>query len=92
MENDVEYQDSQAAASRVVSVEAVFPGHRGEIAEARSWIKTCETCLLVRKPWAYNEANLRAARVCKNTGKLISAEALHHLKELEWRLTAGDGV
>ncbi len=45
MENDVEYQDACAAASRVVSVKPFFPVTEEEIAEARSWIETCETCV-----------------------------------------------
>ena len=81
MENDVEYQDSCAAASRVVSVKPFFPVTEEEIAEARSWIKTCETCVCCAETFGpYNEANRALREYAKTLGKLIPAEALHHLE------------
>ena len=52
-----------------------------EIAEARSWIKTCETCVCCAETFGpYNEANRALREYAKTLGKLIPAEALHHLE------------
>ena len=81
MENDVEYQDACAAASRVVSVKPFFPVTEEEIAEARSWIKTCETCICCAETFGpYNEANRALCEYAKTLGKLIPVEALYHLE------------
>ena len=81
MENDVEYQDACAAASRVVSVKPFFPVAEKEIAEARSWIETCETCICCAEAFGpYNEASRALREYAKTLGKLIPAEALHHLE------------
>ena len=81
MENDVEYQDACAAASRVVSVKPFFPVTEEEIAEARSWIKTCETCICCAETFGpYNEANRALCEYAKTLGKLIPAEALYYLE------------
>ena len=81
MENDVEYQDACAAASRVVSVKPFFPVTEEEIAEARSWIETCETCVCCAEAFGpYNEANRALCEYAKTLGKLIPAEALYYLE------------
>ena len=66
MENDVEYQDACAAASRVVSVKPFFPVTEEEIAEARSWIKTCETCVCCAGGFrALQRSEPCTVRICK---------------------------
>ena len=80
MENDVEYQDACAAASRVVSVKPFFPVAEKEIAEARSWIETCETCVCCAEAFGpYNEANRALREYAKTLGKLIPVEAQQNL-------------
>lgn len=69
------------AASRVVSVKPFFPVTEEEIAEARSWIETCETCVCCAEAFGpYNEANRALCEYAKTLGKLIPAEALYYLE------------